>query len=171
MAQDDAIVRLARQIDAARASERFLVKGDEVVTLRRHGAQELFQICADFVSSVNSNLSEAALDLSPDTYSPESFRESGVNLIQIGSQGRQMQVVFQAPAQLVSTEKFLVPYVLEGEIRTYNQRMLERFEVRSLLLFFCVEAGNTSWRTFDWRTRHTGPVDHELLARLMEPLF
>ncbi|MDR3698852.1 MAG: hypothetical protein P4L56_04395 [Candidatus Sulfopaludibacter sp.] len=171
MAQDDAIVRLARQIDAARTSERFLVNAGEVADLRRHGAAELHAICANFVSSVNGKLPEPALDLSPATYAVESFRDSGVNLFQIGSQGRQMQVVFQAPAKLVSTEKFLVPYVLEGEIRTYNQRMLERFEVRSLLLFFCVEAGSAAWRIFDWRTSHTGPVDRELLARLMEPLF
>ncbi len=181
MAQNDAIVRLARQIDAARRSERFLVNADEVVSLRRHGAYELHRICADFVSSVNSNLSEAALDFAPATYAPESFREPGENLMQIGSQGRQMQIAFEAPSKLVSTEKFLVPYVLEGEVRTYNQRMLERFEIRSLLLFFCeirslllffcVEAGAAQWRFFDWRSRHTGPVDHELLVSLMKPLF
>ena len=85
---------------------------------------------------MNRNLPEAALDLSPGTYAPEMFRDSGVNLIQIGSQGREMQLAFEAPAQLVSTEKFLVPYVLEGEVRAYNQQMLERFEVRSLMIFF-----------------------------------
>jgi hypothetical protein len=168
MAKDDPIVRLARQIDAARTTERFLVNADEVASLRRRGATELHQICAAFVSSVTSNLSEAALDLSPATYSPELFRESGVNLIQIGSQGRQVQIAFEAPSKLVSTEKFLVPYVLEGEVRTYNQRMLERFEIRSLLLFFCVEAGTAAWRFFDWRSRHSGPVDPEWLAKLME---
>jgi hypothetical protein len=171
MAQDDAIARLARQIDAARKAERFLVNPDEIANLRRHGASELHRICADFVSSVNSNLSEAALDLAPATYAPESFREPGENLIQIGSQGRQMQIAFEAPSTLVSTEKFLVPYVLEGEVRTYNQRMLERFEIRSLPLYFCVEAGTADWRFFDWRNRHTGPVDHGLLVSLMKPLF
>jgi hypothetical protein len=39
----------------------------------------------------------------------------GENLIQIGSQGREMQIAFEATSKLVSTEKFLVPYVLEGE--------------------------------------------------------
>ena len=171
MAEDDAIVRLARQIDAARKAERFLVNADEVASLRRHGAGELHRICADFVSSVNHTLSEAALDLSPAPYAPELFREPGENLIQIGSQGRQMQIAFAAPSKLVSTEKFLVPYVLEGEVRTYNQRMLERFEIRSLLLFFCVESGAAQWRFFDWRSRHAGPVDHDLLVSLMKPLF
>jgi len=171
MAQEDAISRLARQIDAARKSEQPLMDAGAVATLRRQGACALHRICAEFVSSVNSKLSEALLDLSPATYAPEMFRESGVNLIQIGSQGREMQIAFQAPSQLVSTEKFLVPYVLEGEVRTYNQTMLERFQVRSLLLFFCVEEGTAGWRFFDWRTRRTGPADRDLLVSLMERLF
>jgi hypothetical protein len=171
MSQDDAVAKLARQIDAARKAERFLVNASEAATLRRRGACELHRICAEFVGSVNSKLSEVSLDLSPPTYAPEMFREPGVNLIQISSQGREMQIAFEATLPQVSTEKFLVPYALEGEVRAYNQKMLERFEIRSLLLFFCVEAGTATWRFFDWRTRHTGPVDHELLARLMEPLF
>ena len=171
MSQEDAFARLARQIDAARTKERFLVDAAEVATLRRHGAGELHRICAEFVESLNSKLSGGALELSPATYAPEMFRETGVNLIQISAHGREMQIAFEAPAQMVSTEKFLVPYVLEGEVRAYNQKMLERFEVRSLLVFFCVEAGTATWRYFDWKTRHTGPVDHERLAKLMETLF
>ncbi len=171
MSHDDAVVRLARQIDATRKTERYLVNADEVATLRRHGASELHRVCSEFVSSVNSKLSEVSLDLSPATYAPEMFREPGVNLIQIGSQGREMQIAFEASSQLVSTEKFLVPYVLEGEVRAYNQKMLERLDIQSRLIFFCVEAGTATWRFFDWRTRHTGPVDRELLARLMQPLF
>jgi hypothetical protein len=171
MAPDDAIVRLARQIDAARKAERLLVSADDVASLRRHGASELHRICADFVSSVNSNLSEAELDLSPAAYAPEWFRAPEENLIQIGSQGRQMQIAFKAPSEPASTEKFAVPYVLEGELRAYNQRMLEHFEIRTLLLFFCVEAGSANWRFFDWRSRRTGQLDHGLLASLMKPLF
>ena len=171
MPQDDAIARLARQIDAARKTERFLVDAGEIANLRRQGACELHRICAEFVSSVNSRLAEAALDLSPPLYAPEMFRETGINLMQISSQGREMQIAFEAPARLVSTEKFAVPYVLEGEVRAYNQRMLERFEIQSRLLFLCVEQETASWRYFDWRTLHSGPVDRELLAGLMEPLF
>lgn len=171
MAQDDQIRRLAREIDTARKAEHFFVSADAVANLRREAAAELHQICAEFVSLLNSNLSEAAVDLSPATYAPEAFRNSGANLIQISSQGRQMQVVFEAPERLFSTDKFLVPYVLEGEIRAYNQEMLERFEVRSRLLFYCVDNGTAGWRYFDWRTRHTGPVNRELLVSLMEPLF
>jgi len=171
MAHNDAIARLARQIDAARQSERFLVNQEEVATLRRQGACQLHQVCADFVSSLNSKLAYATLDLSPPAYAPEMFREPGVNLIQIGSQGREMQITFQAPPQLFSTEKFRIPYVLEGEVRTYNQRMLERFEIRSYSLFFCVNQEGAVWRFYDWRIPHTAPVDPGLLAGLMERLF
>jgi hypothetical protein len=77
------------------------------------------------------------------------FREAGVNLIRIGSQGREMQITSEATPQLVSDAKFLIPYVLEGEVRAYNQRMLERFEIRSRSLFFCLEEHNAGWRFFD----------------------
>ena len=171
MAPDDAIARLARQIDAAKKAERFLVNADDVASLRRHGADELHRICAEFVSSVNNSLAEPTIDLSPATYGPELFREPGVNLIRISSQGRELQIAFEATSKLASTEKFPVPYILEGEARTFNQRMLERFEIRNQLLFFCVEQGTASWRFFDWRSRRTGPVDRELLVSLVQPLF
>jgi hypothetical protein len=171
MAQDDAITRLARQIDATRKAENFLVDPTTVADLRRRGASELHAICADFVSSVNNKLSEAVLELSPGTYAPGMFHEPGVNLMRISSQGREMQIAFEATDQRVSTEKFLIPYILEGELRAYNQKMLERSEIRSRLLFFCVENETAIWRFFDWRTLRTGALGRELLASLMEPLF
>jgi hypothetical protein len=171
MDQDDAIGRLAQQIDATRKSEQIARDADRTAALRREGASELHRICAEFVAAVNGRLPEAVLDLSPPAYSPETFREAGVNLIQIGSQGREIQIAFQAPTQLVSTEKFLVPYVLEGELRAYNQEMLERFTIQSYLIFFCVENETASWRFYDWKTLRTGPIDSGLLVSLLETLF
>ena len=171
MPQDDAIARLARQIETAHRDERLLADADALAAVRRRGAGELHQICAGFVSAVNHKLSQAQLDLSPATYSPEMFREEGANLIQISSQGRQLQIAFEATPQMVSTEKFLIPYTLEGEVRAYNQKMLERFEVRNLSLFFCVEKDAAAWRYYDWRTLRTGLVDSELFVSLMGPLF
>ena len=171
MAQDDAIARLARQIDAARQSERFLVNSDEVARLRLAGACDLHRICADFVASLNSRLAHAQLDISPQTYSAEMFNASGVNLIQMSSQGRTMQITFQSPPGLYSTDKFLVPYVLEGEVRTFNQKMLERFEVRSQGLFYCVNEEGAIWRFYDWRGPRSVPLSRDLLVTLMERLF
>ena len=168
---DDAIARLARQIDTTRREEELLVSREAIVAVRRRGAGELHRICAEFVAAVNSRLSGAPLELSPATYSPEMFREAGVNLLQIGSQGRELQIAFEAPPQTVATEKFRIPYVLEGEVRAYNQKMLERFEIRSRAIFFCVEKESAIWRFHDWRTLQTGPVGVELFVSLLQPLF
>lgn len=171
MSPDDPIARLARQIDAAKKTEHCVVDADCVAALRRRGARELHSLCAEFVSSVNSKLTQAALDLSPPAYSEQNFHESAVNLIRIGAEGREMQITFEATRQLFSTQKFLTPYVLEGEVRTFNQRMLERFEIRSLALFFCLDQDSATWRFSDWRTKHTGPVGSGLFVDLMGRLF
>jgi hypothetical protein len=171
MDPNDPIGRLARQIDASRKAEHFQTSGDAVGEVRRQGAGELHRICAEFVADVNRRLSGQPLEVSPPVFAEAGFRETGANVIQISSQGRAVQIVFQSPAEPVSTEKFLIPYVLEGELRAYNQKMLERSEIRSHMLFYCVENETASWRYFDWRTRSTGVLRAEWLARLMEPLF
>jgi hypothetical protein len=168
---DDLIGRLARSIDATKRAEYLQVSSDDVTALRRRGAAALYATCVEFVSTVNSRMSTVGLELSPGEFRAEAFRDIGPNLFQISSQGRQMQISFESPQQLISTDKFLIPYVLEGEIRTYNQRMLDHFEIRSQALYFCIEQDNAIWRFFDWRTRRTGPVTRDLLASLMEPLF
>ena len=165
------MARLARQIDAARRTEYDSISLDDIAELRRQGAADLHAICADFVARLNSRLSQAALELAPPVFNTEEFRDSGPNLFQISSQGRQMQLTFVGVPDRVSTDKFLVPYMLEGEIRTYNQRMLERFEVRTLSIFYCIEDARVSWRFYDWRTLRTGPVNRDLLASEMERLF
>lgn len=53
--------------------------------LRRCGTAELHGVCAEFVSSLNRKLSESAIELSPSGYSPETFREPGLNIMQISS--------------------------------------------------------------------------------------
>jgi hypothetical protein len=171
MADDEAIARLAKQIDATRRSESLLESAGRIAELRRQGACQLHHVCAEFVSLLKSRLSQSLLELSPPAYGPEMFRESGVNLIQVTSQGRQMQIAFQATAQVFSTEKYFVPYILEGEIRTYNQKMLEHFEIRSQSLFYCVDNETTLWRFYDWRNPRNLLVDPELLAGLMQRLF
>jgi hypothetical protein len=171
MAQDDSIFRLARQIDTAKKNEHLHLNAQDAALLRRRGASELHAICADFASTVNSRLSEALIELTPPEYRVEMFRDTGPNLMQVGSEGRQIQLAFQSTPQLVSTEKFLTPYTLEGEIRSYNQRMLERFEIRTLALYYCLEQERPRWRFYEWRTRHTGTMGRELLVSIMESLF
>jgi hypothetical protein len=171
MAQEEAARRLARQIEATSKSEKFSMDAGTAGELRRRGAAELHRVCAEFVSSVKKNLSEAEIELAPSAYSPEAFDAAGVNVIQISSQGRQVQITFAAGAQLVSTEKFRIPYVLEGEVRAYNQKMLERFQIVTFSVFYCVGEEVSGWRFYDWRTLRTGPVNQPFLVNLMEGLF
>jgi hypothetical protein len=162
METNDPIARLARQIEATKKAEHLRVDAGAIHEVRRKGAGEVHRICAEFVAAVNGRLSSTQLELSPADYGSDSFRPTGANVIQIGSQGRTMQIVFEAPNELVSTEKFLIPY---------NQKMLERSEIRSRALYYCVENETASWRYYDWRTLSTGVLTSEVLARLMEPLF
>lgn len=172
MASDDAIARLARQIKGnARADRRGLMSAGEVAGLRRAGAAELHSVCAAFVNSVNSQLSGLVLELSPADYPTGAFRESGANLIQISGQGRIVQIAFESTRELFSTEKHLIPYTLEGEIRTYNEEMLKHFEIQSLGLFYCVEEERNVWRFADWLRNRHGVFSRELLANLMGDLF
>jgi len=171
MTPDDRIARLAQRIETrSRQDEHQLLRAAEVAALRRQGAGQLHAICADFADSVNRLLPRAVLELAPPEYAADLFREPGVNLMQIAAEGRLVQISFQATSDLYSTEKFLTPYILDGEVRTYNQEMLERVEVQSQALFFCVEHSGNAWRFVDWRTNATGFLDRQFLVSLFERL-
>lgn len=169
MPTDDRLARLARQIESRAGEEqRLLLKEREIRELRRGAARELHSICAEFVASLNRMLPRTAVELAPPDYGAESFHDPGANLIQINSHGRIVQVVFEATRQLIATEKFKLPYILEGEVRAFNQEMLARNEIRSQWLFFSIEP--RTWHVFDWRTNRIGRFDRELLVSLMEGL-
>lgn len=171
MAQQDRLSRLARQIETlAQQDEHLMMKTSEIAALRRQAACALHAVCAEFAGSVNRLLPAPVLDLSPAEYTEALFRDSGMNLIQINARGRVVQIAFQATEELVSTRKYKIPHTLEGEVRAYNQEMLEHTEIEDYLLFFCVEKERNTWRFFDWRTNHSGPFDREVLITLMERL-
>jgi hypothetical protein len=169
MAQDDRLHRLALHIEAlAQKDERLLQKTREVAALRRQAACALHSVCSGFVASLNGLLSRPIVEIVPPEYNAEMFQEAGANLIQINAQGRLVQIAFQATSDLYSTEAFKLPYTLQGEIRTYNQEMLDRVEIDEQRLFFCVQKEGSGWRYFDPRKYRTGLFDQEFLVSLME---
>jgi len=171
MPRDDRIARLVKQLDSDnRKDQHQLLTAPEVLELRREGASELYSICADFAASVNRLLSPPILELTPVEYTPEMFRESGANLIQLNAQGRIIQIAFEATREIFSTEKFLIPYILEGEVRAFNQEMLERTQVRSQALFFCLEEKRNTWRYYEWLHGRTGLFGRDQLVSLLERL-
>lgn len=169
--QKDRLSRLAEQIDALAGKDELAMKyAAEIAGLRREAAAELHAVCAAFVAGINGLLSKAQLDLDPPAYSPEHFREDGPNLFQINVHGRVVQILFEATAELVSTEDFRVPYVLCGAIRCFNQQLLDRDLMVEHMLFYCLEKNRQFWRFFDERTYRTGPFDSDYLVTLMESL-
>ena len=172
MAEDDRIARLAKQIGSeVRKDKHLLLSDEEILALRREGASELYSICAEFAASVNRVLTPPILELTPAQYSAEMFRESGVNLIQLSAQGRIVQIAFEATRQRFSTEKFLIPYILEGEVRAYNQEMLQRTQIRSQALFYCLENKKNTWHYFEWLHGRTGAFGRDQLVNMLEHVF
>ena len=166
----DRLKKLADAIDALAEKDSALrVKTQEIASLRRQAAVELYGICGKFVGQVNQQLSKVQLQFDPTEYSPESFREVGANLLQINVHGRILQIEFAATLETVSTENFRVPHILEGSIRCFNQESLDRAVIEEQFIFYCLERRKANlWRFFDARTYRSGPFDQEYLIGLME---
>jgi hypothetical protein len=171
MADQERIARLAKQIGSEiRREQHLLLTDDEVNLLRRKGAAELYSICADVAASINQLLNPPVLELTPLEYDPEMFHASSENLIQLNAQGRIVQFSIRSTPEKFSTQKFLTPYILEGEVRAYNQEMLERTQVRSEALFYCLEEGGNRWHYFEWLHGRTGAFGREQIVSLLEQL-
>ena len=171
-ARDARFKRLARSIDAlAEKDESFLRHASEIATLRRTAAVGLHSICFGFVDTVNRLLSRSEMVLDPPEFSPDAFQEDAKNLFQINVQGRILQIEFETPPELISTEDLRIPYTLHGVVRAFNQELLDRSLIEEQLLFYTLEKDKKMWRYFDARTYHSGPFDQEYLMSLMEQLI
>jgi len=165
----DRLKKLAETIDAlAEKDNALLQRTQEIATLRRHGAAELHAICGNFVCEVNRELSKIQVEFDPPVYSEESFQENGTNLLQINVRGRILQIEFEATPEMISTENFRAPHVLEGSIRCFNQEALERAVIEEQFIFYCLEKKDNLWRFFDARTYRSGPFNRDYLISLME---
>jgi hypothetical protein len=161
--------KLAGAIEALAEKDTALVqKTQEIAFLRRQAAVELHSICGDFVAQINTQLSSTQLQFDPADYSHESFRDSGVNLLQINVRGRFLQIEFESTPETISTENFRVPHILEGSIRCFNQDFLEHAVIEEQFIFYCLERKQKLWRFFDARTYRSGPFDQPYLISLME---
>jgi hypothetical protein len=169
---DHRLKRLAANIDAlAEKDEHILNRSRQIAQLRQTAAVEIHSICAEFVVSLNRLLSRAEVVLDPPVFGPDSFDDTGRNLIQINVRGRILQIDFSATPELVSTEEFRIPYTLEGTVRAFNQQFLEKDVIEEQLIFYTLEKEKNWWRFFDARTYRSGPFGQEYLVSLMERLL
>jgi hypothetical protein len=163
--------KLAARIDAlVEKDEDAIRQAREISSKRRSGAMEVHRICATFVDAVNALATRAQVALDPTKYEPDAFREDSPNLIQINARGRIIQVEFHGTEAAISTEEFRVPYIMEGEVRCFNQELLDRQSVEEQLLFYCLEKHGPMWRYFDPRTYRSGAFDEAFLVAMMEQL-
>jgi hypothetical protein len=170
-AQKERLKKLAGRMDAlAEKDEKFLERAREIASLRQQGATELYAVCADFVRDLNDLLTHIDVGLDPEEYGADSFHENTVNLFQMNARGRILQIRFEATAELISTEEFRVPYILEGAVRCFNQQLLDQDLIEEQLLFYTLEKGQHSWRFFDPRTYRSGRLDADYFISLMEQL-
>lgn len=170
--KDERLQKLAQRIRSlAETDERRLRRAHEVDAVRRAAARELHSVCADFVAAVNGILDNHVVLLDPPEYHAASYSDESPNLLQINVQGRILQVAFAATAELVSTEDFRIPYILEGSVRAFNQEMLDKDLIEEQPLFYTMERNRNMWRYFETRTYRSGPFDRDYLISVMEQIL
>ncbi len=168
---DDRLRKLVRKIEAtAKQDEERLRQAQEIGRRRASAALDLHTTCAAFVDSVNQLLPSPMLELSPSAYTPESFRDPGSNVFQINVSGRIVHLEFQATDTLTSIEKFRIPYILEGSLRSFNQELLDMSAIPEQLLFCCLDRNKLSWLCCNPRTQQAAPLDQEHLITVLDRL-
>jgi hypothetical protein len=164
--------KLAQRIRSlTETDERRLRRVQEVEAVRRAAARELHSVCADFVAAVNAILDDHVVMLDPPEFGAAAYNDDSPNLLQINIHGRILQVTFAATAELVSTEDFRIPYVLEGSVRAFNQEMLDKDLIEEQPLYYTMERNRNMWRYFETRTYHSGPFDRNYLISVMEQIL
>jgi hypothetical protein len=169
---EDRVKRLAARMDRLAEQDELLVaRTKRVESARRIGAAQIYQLCAHLVRELNTIVTRFRIEIAPDTWTTEAFRESGVNIVQINANGRLIQVAFQATDKLVSSENYVSPYIIEGAVRWFNQELLDGRGIEEEQLFLCWDDKSGSrWRWQDPKTRRSGAFDLDHLMGLLERL-
>lgn len=169
---EDRVKRLAARMDRlAEQDEKLLERTRLVERARQLATEQLYQLCAHLVRELNRLVTRFQIEISPDSWGRESFREANVNIIQINANGRLIQIAFQSTDKLVSTENYPTPYVLEGAVRWFNQELLDSRGIEEEQIFLCWdEKSGSRWRWQDYRTRRAGAFDLDHLMGLLERL-
>jgi hypothetical protein len=165
------ISKLAKSLDALPAKDELrLRKEREIEELRRQGARALYSLCKDFVDVLNGMVTQIRIEFSPEDYEAADVRNPSTNLFQINANGRVVQITFGTNEDGPTTERFRIPYMLEGAVRWYNQDLLEQQDIQEHQIFYCVDKDGAMWRFYDVRRRRPGVVDREYLISLLEQL-
>ena len=175
---EDRFQRLAQKIETLRRKDDAAAhRRNEILAQRGVAVQRLHEICTQFVARINTMLKDDQLDLVP-VDPPECVDDCNLQIM-MNVRGRILLINLEAPASLASTDNFRKPYILQGEVRFFNQELLDEALVEEHGLFFCPGEGNKdaqgrregAWLYWNARNYKSGPVDEAYLAGLMEQLM
>ena len=169
---DERFHRLAGRIEELRRKDE--AAHEHRVRVRRQrteGVQRLWGTCQSFATHLNSYVAQDPLELSPPDPPDEISEDNQVQLL-LNVRGRVMLLEVRTPSMLVAAENFKRPYILEGEVRYFNQELLEGDRVEEHGIFYCPDEGaDGAWLYWNGRTYKSGIVDEEYLAGLLEQII
>jgi len=176
---EDRIRRLARKIeDLRRKDESAAARRREIQRQRLEAARQLHCVCHTFVGKINELIKEDQMSLVPGEFSDETVEDCRWQYM-LNVRGRVLLIDLEPPPSLVSTELFRKPYIMQGEVRFFNQELLDDSRVEEHGLFFCPGEGGKdangrrlgAWLFWNGRSYKSGPVDDAYLAELMDQLM
>jgi hypothetical protein len=111
------------------------------------------------------------VDLAPPDPPADINEDSSVQLL-LNLRGRVLLLDIRVPSNLVSTDNFRKPYILEGEVRFFNQKLLDEERVEEHAVFFCPgETRQGAWMYWNSRSYTSGHLDEDYLAGLLEQIL
>jgi hypothetical protein len=176
---EDRFRRLAQKIEALRRKdENANSRRIQVASQRLEAVRELHSTCLRFTEHLNKLIQHDRVELSPPELPAQIDSDCRMQFM-LNVRGRVLLIDLEAPAALVSTDLFRKPYILQGEVRFFNQEFLEDARVEEHGLYYCPGEGpkgtdghrRGAWLFWNGRNYKSGSVDEEYLAGLMEELM
>jgi len=171
-AREARIRKLAHRIEELRLKDVEVQQlRQQILEARRKAVQRLWETCRSFASQLNAFAAEDKLDLSPSEPPADCRDEQPIELM-LNVRGRVLLVALRAPANLISSDNFRKAYILEGDVRFFNQELLESDRVEEHSVFFCPGEGQDGdWLFWNVRTYKSGLVDEDYFASLLEQIL
>ncbi len=171
-AHEERFQRLARRIQELRLKdEEAQQRRARIAEQRSEAVRRLWELCHTFSEHLNTYIRHDRVELTP-VEPPEEVPEDVPVQLLLNVRGRVLLLDVRAPANLISTENFKKPYILEGEVRFFSQELLEDERVEEHDIFFCPDEGKSgAWLYFNGHNYKSGPVEELYLAGLMERIL
>jgi len=167
--RENRLQKLARRIEELRRKdEQTAERRARVAGQRNEAVVNLWRLCHSFAERLNAHIQHDRVEVTPNEPPDEIPEDTPLQLL-LNVRGRVLLLDIRAPVNLVSTENFKKPYILEGEVRFFNQELLENEQVAEHGVFFC--HGEGVWYYWNGHTYKSGLIDEDYLAGLLEKIL